>query len=97
MTMTKTLGVALCAALAVALAAPVAQADSISTVEGARAKERQGRHLNRQDRENLRRYGGNDDYGYGYGSYNDDYGPYGGPGVSVYVGPGGGYYGPYGY
>jgi hypothetical protein len=72
-------------------AVPMAQADSISAVEGARAKERQGRYLNRGDREQLRRYGGNDDYGWrgrdrGYydeGYYDD------GPGVSVYVGPGG--------
>ncbi|OYW53994.1 MAG: hypothetical protein B7Y80_00750 [Hyphomicrobium sp. 32-62-53] len=83
-----------------------AKADSISDVEGARAHERQGSHLTRQEREKLRRYGGNDDgyysgrrgYGYGYG-----YG--GGPSVGIYVGPGyggygyssPGYYGPYGY
>lgn len=69
------------AAIAVLLAPPVAQADSISGVEGARAKERQGRYLTRQDREQLRRYGGNDDYGprYRYGRYR------------------GGYYGEYGY
>ena len=81
------------AALIVAFVAPTAQADSISSVEGARAKERQGRYLNRQDREKLRRYGGNDSSWRGYRDY--DYG-YDGPGVSVYVGPGG-YYGPYGY
>ncbi|MBS0234452.1 MAG: hypothetical protein JSR99_13315 [Proteobacteria bacterium] len=74
----------------VAMAAPVVQADSISGVEGARAKERQGRYLNRTDREHLRRYGGNGDYWRGryrgYGYYDDyDYGP----GVGVYVGPGG--------
>lgn len=77
---------------------PAVQADSISGVEGARAKERQGRYLNRSDREQLRRYGGNDDYRHGYRGY--DYGGYGyyggGPGVSVYIGPGGGY-GPYDY
>ncbi len=60
----------------VAAGAP-ASADSISDVEGARAYERQGAYLTRQDREKLRRYGGNDDgfysgrhgyeYGYGYG------------------------------
>ena len=75
----------------VAMAAPVVQADSISGVEGARAKERQGRHLNRTDREHLRRYGGNDHYWRGryrdYGYY-DDYYDYG-RGVGVYVGPGG--------
>ncbi len=92
------------AALMVAFVAPmahtsVAWADSISSVEGARAKERQGRYLTRQDREKLRRYGGNDDYGYGWRGYRGyDYGYYGGgPGVSVYIGPGGGYYGPYDY
>ncbi len=84
----------LVAALGVALAAPIAQADSISGVEGARAKERQGRHLNRMDREQLRRYGGNDAYGYRWRG--DDYGRYHGPGVSIYVGPRP-YYGPYGY
>jgi hypothetical protein len=85
-----------CAAI-VALVTPVAQADSIAGVEGARAKERQGRYLTRQDREQLRRYGGNDDYGWrgGYRDYDYDYGYYGGPGVRVYVGPG--RYGPYGY
>jgi hypothetical protein len=74
----------------------MAQADSIGAVENARAKERQGAYLSRQDREKLRRYGGNDDYGpyygsaYGYGGYgydDDYYGGYG-PGVRVYVGPG---------
>jgi len=88
------------AALMVAFVAPMAltstaRADSISGVEGARAKERQGRHLNRQDREHLRRYGGNDDWrgyrGYDYGYYDS------GPGVSVYIGPSGGYYSPYDY
>ena len=49
------------AALMVAFAVPAAQADSISSVEGARAKERAGRYLTRQDVEKLRRYGGNDD------------------------------------
>lgn len=84
----------LVAVLGVLLAAPVAQADDISTVEGARAKERQGRYLNRMDREHLRRWGGNDDYGYRWRG--DAYGPYYGPGVSIYVGPRP-YYGPYGY
>ena len=89
----------LVAALGVALAAPVAQvpnahANDITSVEGSRMKERQGRHLNRMDRDNLRRYGGNDDYGYRWRG--DSYGYYGGPGVSVYVGPRP-YYGPYGY
>ena len=89
------------AALMMAFVAPMAHtsmawADSISGVEGARAKERQGRYLNGQDREHLRRYGGNDDSWRGYRGY--DYGYYdSGPGVSVYIGPGGGYYGPYDY
>ncbi|HVZ04473.1 hypothetical protein [Hyphomicrobium sp.] len=95
--MKRNLAAAATAALILAIAAPVvAQADSISGVESARAKERQGRYLNRHDREQLRRYGGNDDgYRYGYRDYGyyDDY--YGGPGVSVYVGPGG--VGVYGY
>lgn len=69
---------------------PVAQADSISSVENARAKERSGYYLSRQDREKLHRYGreserwGYRGYGYGYD------GPY------VYYGPPR-YYGPYGY
>ncbi len=89
--MKRTLAAAIGAATIIAFAVPIAQADSIASVEGARAKERQGRHLNRTDREELRRYGGNDDYGW-RGRYRDrDYGYYdeGGPGVSVYVGPGG--------
>lgn len=85
------------AALIVAFVAPIAQADSISSVENARAKDRAGYYLSRQDREKLHRYGRNDDYGYRYGyrdyGYYDDY--YGGPGVGVYVGPGG--IGVYGY
>lgn len=91
--MKKVFAAVIGAASIVALAAPMAQADSISGVVSARAKERQGRYLNRSDREQLRRYGGNEDYGwrgpyrdYDYGYY-DDYGY--GPGVSVYVGPGG--------
>lgn len=82
-----------------AFAAPMAHADSISGVEGARAKERQGRYLNRSDREHLRRYGSNDDYGWRgrYRYYDDGYDDYddGPGGVSVYVGPGG--VGVYGY
>jgi hypothetical protein len=87
------------AAMAAMLAPATAQADgSLSGVEGARAMERQGAYLSRQDRDNLRRYGGNDDYGYGgYGGYG--YGPsvydgafyddgyYGyGPSVGIYIG-----------
>ena len=98
MTMKNGLRAGLVAALGVALAVPIAQApiaraDDISTVEGARAKERQGRHLNRMDREQLRRHGGNDD---GYNSRRYGYRSYDGPGVSIYVGPRP-YYGPYGY
>jgi len=63
-----------CAAMAVALAPLPGSADSIESVEGARAKERQGRWLNRQDREQLRRWGGNDDArSYGYGRYERPY------------------------
>lgn len=82
------------ATLAVAFVAPVAQADAIADVEGARAKQRAGYYLSRQDRENLRRYGGNADYRYPY-ARDFDYGRYG-PGIRIYVGPGG-YIGPYGY
>ncbi len=84
------------AAVALMLVPSMAQADSsISGVESARAKERQGAYLTRQDRDNLRRYGGNDDYGYGgygYGPYvyGGDYyddGYYGyGPSVGIYIG-----------
>jgi hypothetical protein len=79
------------AALAVAFGAPVAQADTIADVEGARAKERAGYYLNRQDIENLRRYGGNADYRDRY-VRDFDYGRYG-PGIRIYIGPGG-YYSP---
>ncbi len=82
-------------------AALPAQADSIGDVEGARAHERQGGYLTRQERENLRRYGGNDD---GYYSGRRGYGYRSGPSVGIYIGPGYGrygysspYYGPYGY
>lgn len=98
--MKKTI-VALIGAVSIAaFAAPIAHADSISGVEGARAKERQGRYLNRSDREHLRRYGGNEDYRWRarYRDYDDDYYDYddrGPGGVSVYVGPGG--VGVYGY
>ncbi len=60
-------------------------ANSVGAVEGARANERAGRALSRQDVENLRRYGSNDD-GYTSGGY-----VVGGPAFGVYVGPG---YGP---
>ena len=82
------------AALAVAFIAPVAQADTIADVEGARAKERAGYYLNRQDREYLRRYGGNADYRDRY-ARDFDYGRYS-PGIRIYIGPGG-YIGPYDY
>jgi hypothetical protein len=85
------------AALTMAFIAPIAEANAIADVEGARAKERAGYYLNRQDRENLRRYGGNADYRDHY--YRDfDYGRYG-PGMRIYIGPGGysGYIGPYDY
>ena len=76
------------AALATALAPAAAQAQSISAVEGARAKDRQGAYLTREDRDNLRRYGGNDDYGYGGYGYGGGYSTYG-YGAPVY---GGAYY-----
>jgi len=83
------------AAAAAAFAPAIAQAQSASDVENSRAKERQGTYLSAHDRDNLRRYGGNADYGpvYGYGPYYDGYygGYYGdgygyGPGVSFYLG-----------
>jgi hypothetical protein len=74
------------AALAAALVPAAAQAQSISAVEGARAKDRQGAYLSREDRDNLRRYGSNDDYG--YGGYGYGYSTYG-YGAPVY---GGAYY-----
>jgi hypothetical protein len=65
-------------AMAIALAPSLAQADSISSVEGARAHERQGRWLDRQEREQLRRWGGNDDYSrYYYRGPAEYYGGYG--------------------
>ncbi len=94
--MKRTLAAAIGAAAMLAFAVPAAQADSISGVEGARAKERQGRYLDRGEREQLRRYGSNDEYGWrpGYRAYDEDYDDYDdddgpGGGVSVYVGPGG--------
>lgn len=76
------------AAVVCGLVPGFAQADSVSDVENARAKERQGRYLNGQDREELRRYGSNDDYGWRGGPSEDGY--YGDRyygGASVYVGP----------
>lgn len=65
------------AAIAFAMVPTTGWADSIGSVENARAKERQGRWLDRQDREQLRRWGGNDDGGhYGYGRYSGYYGDY---------------------
>ena len=64
------------AAIVMTLASPAVQADSIAEVENARAKERSGFYLNRQDREKLRRYGrkvDNSDYSYGYGDYGYGY------------------------
>ena len=81
------------AAMVMALAPSMALADSVGSVENARAKERQGRYLNAEDREQLRRWGGNDGYGgryysfdpYEYGGY---YGGYGyGPRVRFYAHP----------
>lgn len=74
--------VAATAVLLFALAPATSWADTVESIEGARSKERQGRWLDRQDRESLRRWGGNDDYGryYGYSRhdrryYDYDYGP----------------------
>lgn len=99
---------ALASALVMAVAlAPPASADSISEVEGARAHERSGHGLTRQEREKIRRYGSNDDGFYsGYRGYGGGYGY--GPSVGISIGPGygygygysgprGGYDGPYGY
>ncbi len=55
------------AGAAIVTAPAIAPAQSVSAVENARAKERQGTDLSPLDRENLRRYGGNDDYGPRYG------------------------------
>jgi hypothetical protein len=77
-------------AMAIALTPTSASADSVTEIENARAKERQGAYLNRRDREQLRRWGGNSDYGrYDYRPYdNGYYGSYDyGPGVSIYVDP----------
>lgn len=86
MIMTKISAAAVGTFLVMALAVPTAWADDISITEGARMKERQGEYLTRQERDALRRHGGNDDYGYGPGGYYD-YGYYGGPTVGVYIGP----------
>lgn len=95
------------AAILMSLAPTGASADSISSVENARAKDRAGQRLNPQDRDQLRKYGGgsgdyaSDDYGPRYryrdGGYGGGYADgYGGGGVSVYIGPR--YrYDPYGY
>ncbi len=83
-------------ATAMLFAPSMARAQSVGAVENARAKERQGTYLSPQDRENLRRYGSNDDYGPRY-----RYGPYGYAGA--YYGdyyryePGYGAYPPYPY
>ncbi|CAN1722051.1 exported protein of unknown function [Hyphomicrobium sp. 1Nfss2.1] len=62
------------AAITLAFVPPVARADSVAGIEGARAKERQGRWLDRQDREQLRRWGSNDDWRYGrYAPYDNGY------------------------
>lgn len=64
-------------AVAMALAPAPGWADAVGLVENARAKERQGRWLNHEDREQLRKWGGNDNRRYySYGPY-DDYGYYG--------------------
>lgn len=61
------------AVLAVALIPAPASADTVESVEGARAKDRQGRWLNAQEREQLRRWGDNDDIRYyRYAPYYDE-------------------------
>lgn len=81
------------AALGALVFAPTsaALADSISSVEGARAKERAGYYTTRQEDEKLNRYGGNDrgyrNYDYGYGGYDYGYDTYSSGGVRLYVGP----------
>ena len=57
------------AAMMMAFAVPAAQADSISSIENARAKERSGYYLSRQDREKLRQYGRESEHGWGYRGY----------------------------
>jgi hypothetical protein len=68
------------AAMVMALAPSAGLADSVSSVENARAKERQGSYLSAQDREQLRRWGGNDSYGryYRYDPYEFSGAYYGG-------------------
>ena len=78
------------AAMAIVFAPSLGQAQSIGAVENARAKERQGSYLSPQDRENLRRYGGNDDYGASYGPYGNGDGYY----ANDYAYYGRAYYGP---
>ena len=97
--MKTTLGAAAFLAL-IASGVTTARADSISSVENARAKERAGYYLDGQDRDNLRKYGSNDDWGYrggyrNYGYRDNGYYDYG-PSVSVYLGPRR-YYSPYDY
>ena len=79
-------------AMAIALTPTSASADSVTEIENARAKERSGLYLNGRDREQLRRWGGNSDYGrYAYRAYDDgyyaDYNYDYEPGVSIYVDP----------
>jgi hypothetical protein len=95
--MTKTsIGGALLLASVIAaasLAGSPARADGIAEVEGARAHERAGHGLTRQEVEKLRRYGGNDD-GY-YGGFAYDAGPSFGVIIAPGYGPAYGYDGPY--
>jgi hypothetical protein len=67
------------------------RAGTVGGCGGKRArKERQGAYLSPQDRENLHRYGGNDDYGPSYGpywigdGYYPDYYAYDGPAYRPY-------------
>ena len=69
--------------------------NSISRIENARAKERSGYYLSRQDREKLRQYGRESEHGWGYRGYGHAY-DYGYDGPFVFYGPPR-YYEPYGY
>jgi hypothetical protein len=86
----RTLLASLAGAAALSLTVPAAHADGLSDVEGARAKERSGYGLSRQDREKLRRHGRTAGYR-SYGWRGDEYDGYGygydGLGFGVYVGP----------
>ncbi len=70
--MKRALMIAAVAAGAMIAASGMAYADSISSVENARAKERAGDDLDREDRENLRKYGRTSQAGDAFTSEADD-------------------------